>query len=105
MSLRDNPRISPGTRQRIHGIARNPGYRFDPCLPALVAHRKGRKDPQSSPCIAWIHGSSDGLHTDLDLEFSKGSSCPAVGWTARAFRRGSSRMDRPLLTDAGTTVP
>ena len=68
MSLRDNPRISLGTRQRIHGIARNLGYRSDPCLSALVAHRKDRKDPQSSPCIAWIHGSSDGLHTDLDLD-------------------------------------
>lgn len=44
LALRDHPRISAGTRARIHQIAENLGYRPDPEVSKLMAHlRRARR--------------------------------------------------------------
>ncbi|MBC8008624.1 MAG: LacI family DNA-binding transcriptional regulator [Burkholderiales bacterium] len=40
LALRDSPRISPATRERIHDLAREHGYRINPMVSALISSRR-----------------------------------------------------------------
>jgi hypothetical protein len=48
-ALRDHPRIPPSTRQRVREAAERLGYRPDPALSALVAHRESRRRDWQAP--------------------------------------------------------
>lgn len=53
MALRDNPRISPQTREKIHELARKMGYRINPLVAALMKARRTGKETKSV-AIAYV---------------------------------------------------
>jgi len=55
MALRDHPRISKKTRERIQEIAKELGYRPDPVLSALIAYRRNVNQPANQGVLAWIN--------------------------------------------------
>lgn len=54
LALRNHPSIPEGTRKRIQNLAREMGYRPDPALRSLVAHRRGRRQDKGYSMIAVI---------------------------------------------------
>ena len=55
LALRDEPRISDGTRLRIKGIAQRLGYRPDPALNALNAYRRQSTKARFAGSIGFIN--------------------------------------------------
>ena len=56
LALRDDPSISPGTRQRIAEVAHQLGYRPDPALSALVSYRRSLAPNRRRKTIAYATG-------------------------------------------------
>lgn len=59
-ALRNDPRCSPATRQRIQALAAQQGYCPDPALSALVAHREKNRPPSSSYNLAIVDDEAPG---------------------------------------------
>ncbi|MGE9294110.1 MAG: LacI family DNA-binding transcriptional regulator [Puniceicoccales bacterium] len=59
MAMRNHPRISSATRERVQAIAKRMGYRPDPVLSALNAYRHSKQRPAYQATLAWIN---DGPH-------------------------------------------
>ncbi|WP_372795045.1 LacI family DNA-binding transcriptional regulator [Pontiella sp.] len=55
MALRDNPRISGDTKERVKQKAEEMGYAPDPALAALSHYRQASRDNPRSAVLAWIH--------------------------------------------------
>ncbi|AHF90147.1 LacI family transcriptional regulator [Opitutaceae bacterium TAV5] len=55
LALRDSPQLNIDTRARIKKLARDMGYRPDPMLSALQAHKRTRRNPHYQATIAWIN--------------------------------------------------
>lgn len=55
-ALRDDPRISAGTRAQVHTFARTQGYQPDPMLAALASYRRQRQERLIQAELAWING-------------------------------------------------
>jgi LacI family transcriptional regulator len=54
LALRNHPSLPVSTRQRIQAAARELGYRPDPALQALIAHRKRASPPKDAPSLAYV---------------------------------------------------
>ncbi len=54
LALRNHPRISVATREKIHRLARELNYRPDPEVSRLMAHLRRQRPPQYRPTIALI---------------------------------------------------
>jgi LacI family transcriptional regulator/LacI family repressor for deo operon, udp, cdd, tsx, nupC, and nupG len=54
LALKDDPRIPDKTRGRIHKIAKELGYKPDPMLSALIAHRVHRQQRTFQGTLAWL---------------------------------------------------
>lgn len=54
LALRNHPSIPVITRERIQALAKQMGYRPDPALRSLVAHRRGRSQDKGYATIALI---------------------------------------------------
>ena len=61
LALRESPRISPETRARVREVAAKLGYRPDPMLSALAAHRWKRHPKVEGATLAVIGGNLEGL--------------------------------------------
>ncbi len=55
LALRDSPRLSPATREKIQGTAHTLGYRPDPMLTALNVYRRASSQPRYQATIGWIN--------------------------------------------------
>src|SRR5687767_1931302 len=55
MALRDNPRVSPATRERVKKLADELGYRPDPMLSALATYRGNKSASGIHSAVAWIN--------------------------------------------------
>ncbi|WP_309382654.1 LacI family DNA-binding transcriptional regulator [Cerasicoccus frondis] len=55
LALRNHPRISPATRERIAALAEEMGYQPDPSLLALNKYRHKRSDAQGVTTLGWIN--------------------------------------------------
>ncbi|WP_438480504.1 LacI family DNA-binding transcriptional regulator [Oleiharenicola lentus] len=56
MCLANNPRIPAATRERIHGIAKELGYRPNPYVSALMRVRRQGRTVTEKPVIALVNG-------------------------------------------------
>ena len=54
LALRDHPRLSPATRERVQGVARRLGYVADPLLASLSSYRSARRPAPFRSTLAWI---------------------------------------------------
>jgi len=54
MALRNHPRISAETRERIKVIAQEIGYRPDPALSSLIVYRRGVAKSGYRATLAWV---------------------------------------------------
>ena len=54
LSLRNSPRISAATRQRVQQAAHEMGYRPNPFVSALMRTRRKRSPQQGMPVVAWV---------------------------------------------------
>jgi DNA-binding LacI/PurR family transcriptional regulator len=54
LALREHRSIPEATRKRIQAVASQLGYRRDPALQALVAHRIGLEKPAYHGTVAWV---------------------------------------------------
>lgn len=61
LALRNHPKISPETRERVLGIARELGYTPDPMLSALAMYRSERRDKVFQGTLAWLVNVVDGF--------------------------------------------
>lgn len=55
LALRNHPRISRATSQRIHDVARQLGYRPNPLVTALMAHVRNTSRPESGTTLAFLN--------------------------------------------------
>ena len=55
LALRDHPRISEATRQKVHAAAREMGYRPDPMLKALSHYRGSARATPVRAVLAWLN--------------------------------------------------
>lgn len=55
MALRNHPRLSPATAERVRGIARDLGYRPNPLVSALIAGRR-RRGQQVTATLGYVVG-------------------------------------------------
>ncbi len=79
LALRNHPKISAETRERILGIARELGYAPDPMLSALAMYRAGRQAKVFQGTLAWLVNVVDGF------DWKKGPYY--LGYCAGAKRR------------------
>lgn len=91
LSLRDNPRISPKTRQRVKEEAEVLGYRPDPLLNALTNYRLDKKERPITAAIAWLNAWTDGdrlrAHREFDLYWEGANSAASKqGYRLEEFR-------------------
>lgn len=54
LALRDHPKISAATRERIRGLAEELGYRPNPLVQALMANLRSTRPAQYHSTIAWV---------------------------------------------------
>src|SRR4051794_30241649 len=54
LALRDSPKISASTRERIHGLARALGYRPDPELSRLMKHLRTSRTARGRTGLALV---------------------------------------------------
>ena len=54
LSLRNSPRISASTRERVQKAAAEMGYRTNPFVAALMRTRKKRSTQQDGTVVAWV---------------------------------------------------
>jgi DNA-binding LacI/PurR family transcriptional regulator len=91
MALRDNPRVSAKTREKVKQVAEELGYRPDPMLNALAAYRNSKASTGIHSAIAWINAWSnpDNLrgYKEFDLYWKGASLCAAkFGYRLEEFR-------------------
>lgn len=76
LALRDSPRISASTREKVQSIAKKLGYQPDPMVSALNAYRQIKRRPSFQAAIAWINNWQDreGLLSNADFfEYHQGA--------------------------------
>jgi DNA-binding LacI/PurR family transcriptional regulator len=55
LALRNHPDVAAATKNKIHRLAAEMGYRRDPMLAALVQHRRGLRAPAYRETVAYLH--------------------------------------------------
>lgn len=91
MALRDSPRVSAATREKIKQVAAELGYRPDPMLNALAAYRNSKSASGIHSAVAWINAwvRPDELrgYKEFDLYWKGASECAAkFGYRLEEFR-------------------
>ncbi len=81
LALRDHPKISAETKQRILGIAQELGYAPDPMLSALAMYRSGQRAKVFQGTLAWL------VNVSPDFDWKKGPYY--VGYHDGAARRAA----------------
>lgn len=78
LALRNDRRLTAGTRQRIQALARELGYRPDPTFARLLAHVRARTAVKQTESVAWLTAfpSRDGWRNESYVfrEYFKGAS-------------------------------
>jgi len=102
MALRNHPRISATTRERIKKLAKEMGYRPDAMLSALSSYRQGLRKPHYQATIAWInaHPKRESLYaTPLYREYFHGARERAeeLGFKLEEFWLGEPEITRARL--------
>lgn len=102
MALRNHPRISVETRQRIKALAKAMGYHPDAMLNALSSYRKRQRRPQFQASIAWINAfpnRDDLFRISMFREFFDGASRRAeeMGFKLEEFWLGEQGLTRSRL--------
>jgi LacI family transcriptional regulator len=81
MALRDNPRISVATREKIKRVAAELHYRPDPMLNALAAYRNSKSASGIHSALAWINAwpkpEELRAYKEFDLYWKGASECAA----------------------------
>jgi DNA-binding LacI/PurR family transcriptional regulator len=99
LALRNHPRITAATRERVHDAARQLGYSPDAMLTALAAYRTRRSPTSLHPTIAWLtnHHTHEGWrnYTPCNIDYFEGAS-------ARAAERGY-KLEPFWLAEPGMT--
>lgn len=87
LSLRNDPRIPEATRRRVQGFAEQIGYRPDPVLSQIAAHR-WRGGASSGSTIAFITTNHPGFGEPLDTRSLDGArrQAEAFGYILEHFR-------------------
>ena len=100
LALRDHPKISVETKQRIVGVARDLGYMPDPMLSALAMYRSGRRENAFQGTLAWLVNVVD------DFDWKKGPYY--VAYCAGAERRAryyGYQLEQFYLEPARVSAP
>ena len=82
-ALRDSPKISPETRERVKQLAEKLGYRPHPAVSALMAHVKAGRQPRDPTKIAFVWTEPDALKRNTPFH-----SQSIAGARKRAQERG-----------------
>lgn len=93
MALRDSPRVSAATRERVRKAAAELGYRPDPMLSALAVYRNLKANTAIHSAAAWINAWTDPEelrgYKEFDLYWKGASDCAArLGYRLEEFRVG-----------------
>src|ERR1700753_2066854 len=59
LALRDSPRISSTTRERIQALAAKMGFHPDPALRSLAAYRRTRQAAHFTGTIAYVNNTQE----------------------------------------------
>ena len=54
LALRNSPKVSPATAEKIQRLAKEMGYRPNPMVSALMAQQRARKRPRFSTVLAYV---------------------------------------------------
>lgn len=110
-ALRNSPKISLATRERVKQLAEEMGYKPHPAVSNLMAHIKSARLPKSATRIAfvWIEPEIAGLNSSFNQQSIAGASQRAreLGYSVEEFRlfdEGmTSRRLSSILTARGIT--
>ena len=91
LALRNAPRVSLATREKIQKVAEDMGYRPDPMLHALAAYRNRKSIPPIHAALAWINAWPDPEDLrrlkEFDLYWQGASKCAEkLGYRLEEFR-------------------
>lgn len=103
LALRNHPRISKATRERVQAIAAQLDYRPDPVLQALMTYRKTVRSPHYQGTLGWVNCYSEPskLYTYPELnEYWLGAKerCREVGYLLEEFRLHEAGMTPKRLS-------
>ncbi len=99
-ALKNNPRLSLATRERIQKIATTLGYRPNPLVSALMAQIRNARAPKIWPTIAFLAAHPDDVYTRAHTYNAQILS----GAIERAAMLGY-KLERFSLTESGMTGP
>lgn len=88
LALRDDPKISLATRQRVKAIAEKLNYRPDPALARIAAHRWRTREHPSDLVIAFISMEHPDLHRETlpQLRLAATERGERLGYRVEHFR-------------------
>jgi len=102
-ALRGSPRISEATRKRVRELAETHGYRPDPALSALVAHRMQQAPAEKRATLVlllnwkdsrwWIRQARSGRETVAGIR----SACDLLGYTLEILSLPEQEMPSQRL--------
>ncbi len=98
LALRNHPKVSAETREKVRKLAEQMGYRPDPLLGALVAYRQGLRPAGFRETIAWVtnYSTQDGWRINAYNKYFEGA-------TERAQQLGYS-IDEVWLREPGVSA-
>jgi DNA-binding LacI/PurR family transcriptional regulator len=99
MAMRNDPRISPKTRQKVQRIARKLGYRPDPEVAKLMHHLRMKHKPMFKSTIAAVTTLSEENEPPYAVALREGArrAAEALGYGFSLFRAtGGQKRDSSL---------
>lgn len=99
-ALKNNPRLSSSTRERIQKIAAELGYRPNPLVSALMAQLRHARTPKVWPAIAFLTAHPNEVYTRVHTYNAQ----IYAGAAERATQLGY-KLERFSLAEAGMTGP
>jgi DNA-binding LacI/PurR family transcriptional regulator len=108
LALRNDPRLSAATRQRIQAVARELGYRPNPLVSALIATRR-RSNTARRAVIAYVtadddaHGGSKAVSSYRDLFSGARDRAEELGYGLEHFWLGDPKLTRARFNQITAT--
>ncbi|MBC2602592.1 LacI family DNA-binding transcriptional regulator [Puniceicoccus vermicola] len=104
MALRNHPRISAKTRERVQQVARELGYRPNPLIAALMSNLRPSRPENTSPVIAILHAHpkpAERRRSPYYREIVQGASDQAekLGYRIEEFWADSEDMTDARISD------
>jgi len=99
MAMRNDLRISPSTRRKVHRIARKLGYHPDPEVAKLMLHLRTKHKPKFQSIIAAVTTLAEGMEPAYAVALREGAqrSAEALGYGFSLFRvEGSEKRHTSL---------